>query len=126
MSRSAAEDRLRVRRGRSPLRRLALLATAAIAGSLVLMQPVGAANEVHLVAAGDFGARTATNSVLTALGQTSLEIYFASYIIEAIIVNQLFVHFNTKARRQLNSVSIILFASFLIFICTKIVNLMLI
>lgn len=69
MSRSAAEDRLRVRRGRSPFRWLALLSTAAIAGSMVLMPPVGAANEVHLVAAGDFGARAATNTVLTALGQ---------------------------------------------------------
>lgn len=55
-------------RPRSRKRRLRLfagLAALPLAVGLLVQIPAGAANEVHLVAAGDFGARTATNSVLT-------------------------------------------------------------
>ncbi len=52
---------------RTRRRRLWIGALAAIPliGLLVAVPQAGAANEVHLVAAGDFGARTATESVLT-------------------------------------------------------------
>lgn len=52
-------------RRRRPARWLAVLAIIPLAGLLIHVPQAGAANEVHLVAAGDFGARTATNGVLT-------------------------------------------------------------
>jgi len=63
-----------------------------------------------------------TTVILTAMGQNSLDVYFTIYIIEALIVTELYVHFNAKARRGLTSVSIMLFAGFLLFVCMKIIN----
>lgn len=45
-----------------------MIAVVPLVGFLVQVPQVDAANEVHLVAAGDFGARTATDSVLTRMG----------------------------------------------------------
>ena len=44
-----------------------------------------------------------TTVILTAMGQTSLGVYFIIYIIEALIVTELYVHLNAKARRELPS-----------------------
>ncbi len=52
---------------RTMRRRLSITAliTIPLIGLLVAVPPAAAADEVHLVAAGDFGARTATDTVLT-------------------------------------------------------------
>jgi len=54
-----------------------------------------------------------TTVILVALGQNSLNVYYNIYVIEALIVTELYVYFNAKARRGLNFVSAILFAGFL-------------
>ena len=63
-----------------------------------------------------------TTVILTAVGQDSLDTYFIIYFIEALVVTELYVHFNAKARRGLNSVSVMLFSGFLIILCLKIIN----
>ena len=54
-----------------------------------------------------------TTIILIALGQNSLGIYYTIYIIEALIITELYVHFNTKARRGLTFVSAILLVGFM-------------
>ena len=55
-----------------------------------------------------------TTVILIAAGQNSLDIYYTAYIIEALIITELYVHFNNKARRSLNMVSTMLFGGFVI------------
>jgi len=55
-----------------------------------------------------------TTVVLAALGQDSLDIYYTAYIIEALVVTELFVYFNAKAWRGLSLISAILCGGFLI------------
>ena len=54
-----------------------------------------------------------TTVILAALGQNSLDIYYTVYIIEALIVTELYVYFNARARRGLTMVSAILFVGFI-------------
>jgi len=46
-----------------------------------------------------------TTVILVAIGQNSLDIYYTIYIIEALIVTELYVYLNAKARRGLTMVS---------------------
>ena len=57
-----------------------------------------------------------TTVILVATGQNSLAVYYSAYIIEAFIVTELYIHFNTKTRRGLNFIGIILFGIFLFII----------
>ena len=63
----------------------------------------------------------ATTVILVALGQESIEVYYVLYILEAIMVTQIYVHLNVKARRGLNSVGVLLFAGFALIVVKKIV-----
>ncbi len=65
-----------------------------------------------------------TTIILTATGQNSLDIYFAVYIIEALVITELYVYFNTKARRGLTLVSVILFGGFLFTVCLELINIL--
>ncbi len=55
--------------GFTGMRRWAALAAIPLVGLVVQVPQAGAASEVHLVAAGDFGARAATDSVLTKMAE---------------------------------------------------------
>jgi len=55
-----------------------------------------------------------TTVILVALGQKHLENYYIAYIVEALIVTEIYVHFNTRARRGLNLVNTFLFGGFLV------------
>jgi hypothetical protein len=55
-----------------------------------------------------------TTVLLIATGQNSLDIYYTIYVIEALIITELYVYFNSKARRGLTMVSTILFGGFII------------
>ena len=63
-----------------------------------------------------------TTVILVALGQNSLDVYYTIYIIEALIVTELYVYFNAKARRGLNLVTFILFGGFLGIIALQIIK----
>jgi hypothetical protein len=65
-----------------------------------------------------------TTIILIAIGQNSLDIYFTTYIIEALIITELYVYFNDKARRGLTYVSTILFGGFAIAICFQIIRIL--
>jgi hypothetical protein len=65
-----------------------------------------------------------TTIILVALGQNSLDIYLTLYIVEALLVTELFVHFNNKARRGLSYVSTLLFGSFAIVLCLQIIHIL--
>jgi ABC-type cobalamin transport system permease subunit len=65
-----------------------------------------------------------TTIILIATGQNSLEIYYTSYVIEALIVTELYVSFNRKARRGLNLVSAILFGGFAVVLCLQVLRIL--
>lgn len=54
-----------------------------------------------------------TTVLLVAAGQSSLDVYYSFYVVEALIVTELFVYFNKRSRRALHTVSICLFFGFL-------------
>ena len=55
-----------------------------------------------------------TTVILIATGQNSLDVYYTIYVIEALIITELYVYFNNKARRGLTLVSTMLFGGFII------------
>lgn len=55
-----------------------------------------------------------TTVILIAAGQSSLDVYYTAYIVEALLITELFVYFNSKARRGLAYVSTLLFGGFVI------------
>jgi hypothetical protein len=65
-----------------------------------------------------------TTVILIATGQDSLDIYYTVYVIEALIVTELYVHFNNKARRGLNLVSTLLFGGFVIALGLQVVKIL--
>ena len=65
-----------------------------------------------------------TTVILVATGQNSLDIYYTVYIIEALIVTELYVYFNAKARRGLNLVSTILFGGFLVVVSLQVIKIL--
>jgi hypothetical protein len=67
-----------------------------------------------------------TTVILIATGQTSLDIFYSLYVIEALIVTELFVYFNKKSRRVLNIVGVMLFGGFGIVLCLQVLKALLI
>lgn len=65
-----------------------------------------------------------TTVILIAAGQNSLDIYYTTYIIEALIVTELYVYFNSKARRGLTYVSTLLFGGFAITLCLQVLKIL--
>ena len=65
-----------------------------------------------------------TTVILVATGQNSLDVYYAIYIIETLIVTELYVYFNAKARRGLNFISAILFAGFLFVVSLQVIKIL--
>ena len=65
-----------------------------------------------------------TTVILIATGQNSLDIFYTVYIIEAFIITELFVYFNTKARRGLTLLSYILFGGFVVVLCAEAIKIL--
>lgn len=65
-----------------------------------------------------------TTVIMVATGQNSLDIYYTVYIIEALIVTELYVYFNAKARRGLSLVSTILFGGFLVIVSLQVIKIL--
>ena len=55
-----------------------------------------------------------TTVLLVSAGQSSLDVYYSFYVVEALIITELYVYFNKRSRRALHTVSICLFAGFII------------
>ena len=67
-----------------------------------------------------------TTVILIAAGQTSLDVFYSLYVVEALIVTELFVYFNKKSRRALNIVGVMLFGGFGIVLCLQVLKALLI
>ena len=65
-----------------------------------------------------------TTVILIMTGQNSLSIYYSVYMLEALLVTELYVYFNNKARRGLTYVSTILFGGFAVALCFNIINIL--
>ncbi len=65
-----------------------------------------------------------TTPALVAMGQNSLEIFYTVFIIEALMVTELYVYLSGKVRRQLNLVSAILFGNFSLIVLASIIKLL--
>ena len=65
-----------------------------------------------------------TAVILIALGIDSLEIHLTTYIIEALIVTELYRHLMPRARPGLNIVSIILLAGFLVMVALRVIKIL--
>jgi len=65
-----------------------------------------------------------TTVILIAIGQASLDVYYTIYIIEAFIVTELYVYFNTKARRGLKFVTVVLFVGLLFVALPKVIRIL--
>jgi hypothetical protein len=63
-----------------------------------------------------------TAVILVAMGQTSLDIFYILYVIEALIVTELFVYFNKKSRRVLNVIGVMLFGGFCIVLVLQVLK----
>ncbi len=65
-----------------------------------------------------------TTPILVAMGQNSLDVFYTVFIIEALVVTELYVYLSGKVRRQLNIVSVILFGNFSLIVLANIVKLL--
>jgi len=65
-----------------------------------------------------------TTVMLTASGQDSLSIYYTIYLAEALIITELFVFFNAKARRGLNLVCSVLLVGFMFVLGLQIIKIL--
>jgi hypothetical protein len=65
-----------------------------------------------------------TTVILTGTGQNSLDIYYTVYVLEALIITELYAYFNDKARRGLTYVSTMLFGGFVIGLCFQVLKIL--
>jgi hypothetical protein len=66
-----------------------------------------------------------TTLLLIIAGQASLDLYFSIYVIEALIVTELYIYFSRKSRRALNIIGITLFGSSAIVLCLQVLKVIL-
>jgi len=62
------------------------------------------------------------NTLLALLGQNNLEIYLTTTIVTYLVITLLYVYLNPRARRALNPVGAVLFASFIVIVVLKVVD----
>lgn len=65
-----------------------------------------------------------TTVILTAVKVQSLDVYYTLYVIEALVVTELFVYFNSSARRSLAVVSVVLLAGFMVIVFTEVMKIL--
>ncbi len=65
-----------------------------------------------------------TTVILIATGQTLLNVYYTAYILEALIITELFVYFNAKVRRGLTLISAVLFGGLLFVASLEIIKIL--
>jgi len=65
-----------------------------------------------------------TTIILGAVGAESLDVYYTLFVIEALVVTELCVYFNSRARRGLTVVSGVLFAGFLAIVLSEVVSIL--
>lgn len=66
-----------------------------------------------------------TTVALVALGVGSLEVYYTVYVMETLVVTELYAHFNVAARHGLHFVSAVLFAGFAVIVLARVARILL-
>jgi len=64
------------------------------------------------------------NTLLAFFGQNDLGIYFTLDIITYLVITLLYVYLNPRARRALNTVTIVLFAGFIVIVAIRIMEIL--
>ena len=62
------------------------------------------------------------NTILAAFGQNDLSIYFTINTIVYLVITLLYVYLNPRARGALNTISIVLFAGFMVIVALNVVE----
>ena len=65
-----------------------------------------------------------TTVILIALGLAAIDVYYTIYIAEALVITELYVCFNSKARRGLTFTGIILFTGFLFALVIQVIKIL--
>ena len=65
-----------------------------------------------------------TTVILAGSGQDSLDIYYTAYVIETLVVTELYGYLNAKARRGLSQISIVLFGGFLVIVSLRVIKIL--
>ncbi|MBN2187010.1 MAG: hypothetical protein JW732_06130 [Dehalococcoidia bacterium] len=64
----------------------------------------------------------ATNILLAAFGQNSLEVYFIANIVAYLIISLLYAHLNPRAKSVLGTMTRVLFGGFLVIVALKVIE----
>ena len=62
------------------------------------------------------------NTLLALFGQNDLEVYFVVNILAYLVVTLLYVFLNPRAKRALNAIGAVLFASFMLIVSLKVIE----
>jgi hypothetical protein len=65
-----------------------------------------------------------TTVILVACSIASLDVYYTLYVVEALVVTELYVYFSARARRSLSFVNALLFAGFLVIVASAVVKIL--
>jgi hypothetical protein len=60
--------------------------------------------------------------ILALIGENRLDFYYSIYLIEALVVTELYIYLNPRARRGLNVVTYLLFGGFLLIVVREVVK----
>lgn len=60
-----------------------------------------------------------TTVILVAFSVTLLEIYYVLYVVEALVITELYVYFSPNARRGLNTIGFMLFFGFVVIVSAE-------
>jgi len=69
-------------------------------------------------------ASSLINILLAFFGQNDLEIYFIINILTYLIITLLYIYFNPRARRALNTIGVVLFAGFMVIIAFEVMEIL--
>ena len=64
----------------------------------------------------------AINSILAAVGQKQLDVYFTVNIIAYLVISLLYVYLNPRARRVLDTIGVALFGGFLVIVAFRVME----
>jgi len=62
--------------------------------------------------------------ILAATNEARLDLYFSIYLIEALVLTELYIYLNPKAKRALSTVNYVLFSGFLVIVAAKVVEIL--
>lgn len=60
-----------------------------------------------------------TTIILAVIGEVRLDLYFLVYLIAGLVLTELYIYLNPKAKKALNKVNYVLFAGFLVIVASK-------